>query len=148
LRVGGRILHIFGSATAGCAGPSSNTGCCSRLVKRIVAVQPQHVGSMIIPDAHDEHHAGRERPVHVRHTTVGGEGIGITECSLLGGAEGIGYYVTSNAGNGGLGVGDDNTVLDIETADFIVGELGDHCKFGIRINRHAWTIEVSVSLTE
>ena len=72
---------------------------------------------MVIPDREDEDGSTGERLAHSGYTTVGGEVVGVAKGSLLSRAEGVGDRVTGDTGDSGLGVGDDNAVLDVLTAD-------------------------------
>jgi len=71
-------------------------------------------------------------------------------------AELVGKRVTWETCDCGLGVGDDNTALDVESLDFAQGsgistsvgdELGDDREHGVGVHCLSWTVELFVSLT-
>jgi len=121
-------------------------------------VEPQHVSGVITPDGHDQGNTTCLSSTHTSHTTELLEGIVIAEDSLLVVAEGIGEGVGgSDARDAGVGVGDDNTVLDIEAADLLEGtgvgtvssdELSDNSHLLGGIKGLAFTIELLVAHTE
>jgi hypothetical protein len=109
---------------------------------------------MIIPDGHDENHSFLQRCSHSGETSLGLELIGVTKGSLLGIAERVRDGVTRNSSDGGLRVGDDNAVLNIEASDFgqgagrsaIIGdELGDDRELGAGVDSQSLSIECGIT---
>ena len=71
-------------------------------------------------------------------------GVGVVEDFLLGNAVCFGDGVPGDAGNRGLGIRNDNSVLNIESLDFgewIADELSDDCEHFVRINGHTGTVK-------
>lgn len=119
------------------------------------AVEPEHVGCMVIPDAHDENHTILKSGAHVGEATVLGEVVGVAEYRLLGSAEIGGDRVAAGASDGGDRVGDDDTILDVEALDVgestgggsVIGdELGDDGELGLGVDGLAWAVEVEAAL--
>lgn len=109
---------------------------------------------MVIPDGHDENHTLLERSTHGSKTALSRKLVGVTESSLLGGAERVGDGVAGDAGDGGLRVRNDDTVLNIESLDLGKGagggavggdELGDDSEDLGGVNSETSTVEVSVA---
>lgn len=112
-------LDISGIAGGDSARATSNTGGGGGSGGRVVGVEPQHVGCVVVPQAHDEDHASLERSGHGGESTLGLEHVVVTEGSLLGRAEGVGDRVDSgDTGNVGVGVLVDLAVLDVDAANF------------------------------
>lgn len=63
------LLHVRGNARRGRAGAASNTGLGRGLVRRVAAVEPEHIGIVVVPEGHDEHHARGTGAAHRGHTT-------------------------------------------------------------------------------
>ncbi len=113
---------------------------------------------MIIPNTHDQSHAGAESIAHSSKSALGCESVGIIEERLLVGTEVVGNRVVGvDTREGGLGILDDLAVLDIETADFVEGagggvvgseELGDDGELGVGVDGLALPKEVLVAHTE
>ena len=119
------------------------------------AVEPEHVGCMVIPDAHDENHTILKSGAHVGEATVLGEVVGVAEYRLLGSAEIGGDRVAAGASDGGDRVGDDDAILDVEALDVgestgggsVIGdELGDDGELGLGVDGLAWAVEVEAAL--
>ena len=75
---------------------------------------------MIIPKRHDQNHTLVERLVHVGHTTMLLERIGVAKDLLLLITKLGGNGISLDTGNGRLGVGNDFPVLDVVALDFHV----------------------------
>jgi len=152
LRVGALRFDIGGGAGGCGASSAGNTRGRSRLGKRVVAIEPEHLGRMVIPDTEDQNHSLGEGLTHGRETTLLREGVGIAEGGLLLRAEGIGDLVgSSDARDVGHGVLDDLSVLDVQALDggecagsaVVAGdELGDNGELGAGIDGHALAVEV------
>ena len=113
--------------------------------RRVVAVEPEHIDSVIVPDTHHENHSPGERSTHVRETAHRGLSIGPAERRRFSSAEGVtdGILGGGDARNVGCGVLDHLAILHIEAADFdeFTGgsavrcdELGDDGEFGGGVN--------------
>ncbi len=145
---------------AGICGASST--CDTRLrgigVCGVVAVEPQHVDGVVVPQTQDQHHSGLESVTHLLQTTAVLEGIGVAEQGLLRIAVLVRHRVVGfQTGEGGVGVGDNLSVLDVEAADLAeravggpVGgdELGDDGEFGVGVDCHSGTVKVRHALAE
>jgi len=113
-------FHIGGDTGGGGARSTKDTGVGGGLVERIGAVEPQHVGRIVVPDGHDQDHSLGEGTSHLGHTTQAGEDVGITEGGLLSSAELVAERVPlSHSGDVDLGVLEDDTVLDVDAADLL-----------------------------
>lgn len=120
-------LDVGGGTAAGGAGAA-------RIVRadRVGGVEPQHVGVVVVPQAHDEDHAIAERLTHALEASHRGEDIGVVSGGLLGSAVVGGDGVARDTSHVGLGVGNGLAVLDVEALDLaqvagVVGqELGDN----------------------
>lgn len=82
--------------------------------------------------------------------------IWVTEDGLLGLTERVGERVAWDAGDGGLGVGDDNAILDVESLNLAQGsgigasvgdELSHDGEDRVGVDCLAWAVEVLVTLT-
>jgi hypothetical protein len=91
---------------------------------------------------------------HGSKASVGVKTIGIVEDGLGFGAEGLGDGISCDSRNGGLRVGDNNTILNVEALDFIevaaggsgIGqELSYDCEDLCCVDDHAWAVECLVS---
>lgn len=147
LRIRILALDIRRYARASWAVATTNAGGIAALVSRIVTIQPQHVGVVIIPQTHHEHHARVECLAHGRHTTVLVERILLLGKSLLFVvAPCLSQAVTGETRHLRLRVGDDLATLDVEALNFEVvarpDKLGHHCEFLGCVDRLARTIEV------
>ena len=72
---------------------------------------------MIIPNTHHEHHTLLQRCAHRGHATLHGKLIRVSKGRLLRRTETITDIIPGHAGDLGLGVGDDDPVLDVESVD-------------------------------
>lgn len=109
-------LDVLGVTRGGSASTTSRTG--GGRVGGVGRVEPEHVSFVVSPDGHDQHHTLGHSLVHGDVSVLGLEVVDVTERGLLGVAElGGDRVVGGKAGNVGLGVGIDDTVLDVETAD-------------------------------
>lgn len=147
---GGRVTR--GDITSA----TRDTGGGGRGIGGVGAVQPEHVGSVVIPETHDQDHAVGETGAHAGHTTVLAEVVGVTEGGLLRVAEGVGDRVTGNTADGGVGLADDLAVLHIEALDLgqstrggtVVGdELSHHGEGRASVNGQARTVEGFITHT-
>ena len=125
-------------------------------VRGVIRVEPEHVCVVVVPQGEHKDHALFQRGAHARHAAVGGENIDVAEEFFLRLAELRCDRVTRISGVGRLGVGDDDTVLDIEAFDFRQGacvrvvvcqELGHHRDRAVRVDCKAWPVEGLVPLT-
>jgi hypothetical protein len=81
-------------------------------------VEPEHVGSVVIPDTEDESHTGIEILAKAGKTTLLGERVGVASGGLLLLAEFVGDLVgLCDAGDVGVGLLDDLAILDVDAAD-------------------------------
>lgn len=48
-------------------------------IEGVAAVQPQHVGGVVVPNAHNQNHAVVEGPAHSLEAALGSEVVSITE---------------------------------------------------------------------
>ena len=150
-------LDIGGGARGDVAGTTGDTGGGGCASGRVVAVEPEHVGRVVIPQGHDEDHALGERSAHALQAAVLGEDVLVLEQALLGGAVVVGDGVAADAGPGRLGVGDHLAVLHVEALDLLEGaaggavvgdELGDDGELALGVDGHARTVEGLVALAE
>lgn len=79
-------LNIFWLAGVLRAGTSGDTWSRWILIGWVVAVKPEHVDIVVVPDGHDESHATCEGLGHLAHATLSREVIDVTEPSLGGSA--------------------------------------------------------------
>lgn len=75
LRVGVGAFHFGWHTTAGGAFAARNARLFRVLVSRIVAVQPKHIGVVIVPETHNEYHAQVHAPTHGCHAAELVEGV-------------------------------------------------------------------------
>jgi hypothetical protein len=111
---------------------------------------------MVVPDGHDENDTIGKGLVNGGESTDGSEVVLVVEDGLLGSAELVGDRVVgSHSGDVGLGVLDDYTILDVDTADFLertsIGsvssdELGDDGDLLGGIDSLAGSVEVLLTL--
>jgi len=91
----------------------------------VSAIEPEHVGGMVVPDTHDEDHTGTHGFTHGCKATLGLEVVGVTEGGLLVSAEVFSDgVVCGHSGNVDFGVLDDLAILNIQPADFAEGTGG------------------------
>ena len=147
-------LNIVRRTRISTASATSNTSVSGSGIGGVVAIQPEHVGVVVIPQAHNENHTLLQALAHARHTAVLGEDVLVAEGSLLGSAKVSGDGVSGDATDIGGGVGDDLAVLDVETLDLLeaagVGavvsdELGDDGHLGLGIDDLAGPVEALVA---
>jgi hypothetical protein len=146
--VGGDTRGGWASTTSGTRGGR---------VGGVGRVEPEHVDVVVVPDGEDENHTLGHGLVHGGEATLGSEIVGVAERGLLSSAEGCGDGVVgSHTGNVGLGVGDDDTVLDVEAADLVERtaggtvageELGDDGELGVGVDLQAWAVVGGVTHT-
>lgn len=107
---------------------------------------------MVVPDGENEHHGLGKRLAHLGETTLLLEDVGVSKGRLLLAAVVGGDGVAGDAGDLGLGVGDDLAVLDVEALDLgqvsggVLEELGDDGDLLGRVNGHARAVEGGVAL--
>ena len=105
-----------GHADEGVAGAADGAG--RRRADGVGAVEPLHVGGVVVPDGHGEDHGDVEGGAEAGHAAGGLEVVGVAEGSLLLVAELVAELVGRvNAGDVALGVGDGDAVLDVEAPD-------------------------------
>lgn len=115
-------------------------------------VQPQHVCVVIVPQRHDKNHARGKRLTHSGQATFALEVSLIAKRGLLRIAVGLGDgVVAGDAGGGGLGVGDEDAVLDVEALDLGqlaagLDELGDDGEDVVGVDGQAGAVEGGVAL--
>lgn len=80
-------------------------------------IEPKHAHGIVVPDRHDQNHAGLEGVAHRSETTLCLEIVGITEGSLLSSAEAVGDRVASHASDVRDGVLVHDAVLDVQTTN-------------------------------
>ena len=113
-------FDISGDTGGDGARSTKDTGVGGGLVERIGAVEPQHVGRIVVPDGHNQDHSLGEGTAHLGHTTEAGKDVGVAEGGLLSGAELVAERVPlSHSGDVDLGVLEDDTVLDVDAADLL-----------------------------
>ncbi|KAJ8109446.1 hypothetical protein OPT61_g7451 [Boeremia exigua] len=145
--VGRVALDVNGAAGASGAGTAGNTGLVRVGVGGEGGVEPQHVDGVVVPQAHDEDVAACKRGGHAVHAAEVGEGAGVAEDGLLGGAERVADRVASDARDGRVAVLEDFAVLDVEAADLAdagagADELRDNGHLGLGVELGAGAIEV------
>lgn len=156
--VGSGVLDVGGLAGGGSASAASDTGLGSGPVGGVVGIEPQHVGGVVVPDAHDEDDAVAERLAHGGETTLLLEGVGVRERGLLRGAEAVGDGVAGgHASDVDLGVLDDLAALHVNAADLaerarggtgVRDELGHDGHLGARVDGEALAVERLVAHAE
>lgn len=75
LRIGAGALHIGWRTTGDIAFAARNARFFRVLISRVVAVQPKHIGVMVVPETHNEYHAQVHAPTHGCHATKFIEGV-------------------------------------------------------------------------
>jgi len=129
------------------AGAASNTGRRGCLVERVVAVKPEHVGLVVIPDG--QHECARLAE-QVAETAVVLERCRVAERRLLRAAIGRRDRVLStHAGDVVRRVGDELAILNVEATNLSNGranELRDDGELGGSVNRLARTVETGIAL--
>ena len=111
-------FNISGLSRGGGAGSTSGSrfSCCCR--GRVGAVEPEGICLMVVPDGHCKDHTSFHCCAHLGETTLGSKLVCIPESRLLLTAEIIRDLVGgSDTGPGTHGVGDDLSVLDVESLD-------------------------------
>lgn len=109
---------------------------------------------MVVPERQDEDHGRGDGLGHLGEAALCLEDVGVAKGELLLGAEVGGEGVTRVRGDGGLGVGDDLAVLDVEALDLgqdavgALDELGDYGELlgGVEGEAGAGTVEELVAL--
>jgi len=148
-----------GDPRRGGAGSTSNTWGGGGGGGGVVAVEPEHVHGMVVPNGEDEDHSRRHSLGHVGKTTLVLEVCGVAERRLLVVTVCGGDRIVSSGHSWDidLGVLDDNTVLDIQAADFLersgssssVGdELSNNSEFLGSVDGLASAVEVRGSHAE
>lgn len=102
---------------------------------------------MVVPEGHDEDVAASKRGAHAVQAAEGLELVLVLEGGLLGLAEGVSDGVAGHARDGGVAVGVDLAVLDVETLDLGesgagADELGDDSHLLGGVELHAGAVEV------
>lgn len=116
--IGGLRLNIGRNARVGSARTTLDTRLGRVTVDRVGRVEPESVGRMVIPDAHDEDHAALERLAHASNTTLGLEVVLVTEERLLSITEVVRDGVELGEGvEIGVRVLNDLSILDVLAAD-------------------------------
>lgn len=147
---GSRSLNGCWHTRSRCAGTAS--GALRSRANRVGRVQPQHIGVVVVPQRHDEDHTRGQRLAHGRQPTFALEVSLITKGGLLRVAVSRGDGVVAcHAGDGGLGVGDEDAVLDVEALDFGqctagLDELGNDGEDVLGVDGQAGPVEGGVAL--
>lgn len=146
-------LEVRGDARGSCTGSASGAELGG--VGWEGRVEPEHVGSVVVPEGEGENHASGERVAHVSESTQRGEGVGVAEDGLLVHAESVGDLVgLGDSGDVGLRVLVDDTIHDVLAADLrestgggaIRGdELSDDGNLGVSVDGLAGAIEGGVA---
>jgi hypothetical protein len=150
--IGVGTLNISGVTRAGGAGSTGDTRLGGILIKRVVRVEPEHVGVVVIPERQDENHAAAESITHSVQATMLVEDVLVAKGLLLSNTE-IGVNgVAGNTIDVGLGVGNDLAVLDVETLDLSQAaarsdELGDNGELAAGVDSHTLAVEGLVAHT-
>lgn len=155
----GRLrLDVGGQSRVCAAGTTSDTWLGSISISGVVAVEPLHAGSVVVPDRHGQNHAGLESSTHLLETAESGEVVGVAEHSLLLSTEVVGDGVDGvNSWDGNGGVLDDLAILNVETTDLVevtVGstvsrdELSDDGELAACVDGHTFAKESLVAHTE
>jgi len=155
LCVGVLGFHNWGSTAGGRASAASSTK--AGRVGRVGAIEPEHVGEVIVPKREDEDHAVRHRFRDLGKSTLVLEAWGCVaeRGRLLGAVLGVDRVGGGDTGDRSERVGDDDAVLDVEAVDLVesasgsatVGEeLGDDGEFGVGVDNLSWAIEGSVAI--
>jgi hypothetical protein len=154
------VLLLDGGWVAGGGGAcaASNTRVGGRSISGVgLAVQPEHVSIVVIPQAHDENHSLVQTVTHAGQTTVLSEDILIAEGLLLGCAEFRCDRVSGDAADIRGGVGDDLSILHVDTLDLAEGagvgtvagdELSDNGHLRLGVDGHAGAVEALVAHAE
>ena len=145
------ILGLDGGGNTGVGTARATSRSKSRAIDGVGGVEPECVGSSVIPQAHDENHTGGEGLAHTGETTLSCELIGVVKDSLLLSAESIGDGVGGvNARDLRDGVGVGLAVLDVEAADLVESagvsavdsdELSDDGELGGSVDGLASSVE-------
>ena len=135
------------------AGATADTGDGGVLVQGIVRIQPQHVGLLIIPKRHHQHHTPVQSLSHGLQATLPSEVVDVPKGRLHVRADLVGDRIARHPGQRHVGVRDDFAILHIESADVdevpiicvaLSDELGDngHLLPGVQLKVLAPAIEV------
>jgi hypothetical protein len=109
-------LDITGLARGSRAGTTSSADLVG--ANGVCRVEPEHVGSVVVPDTENESHTGIEILAKAGKTALLGERVGVTSGGLLLLAELVGDLVgLCDAGDVGVGLLDDFAVLNVDAAD-------------------------------
>ena len=109
-------LDIAGLARGASAGTTSSADLVG--TNRVGGVEPEHVGSVVIPNTEHKSHASIEVLTEASKATLLGERVGVTGSSLLLLAELVGDLVgLCDSGDVGVGLLDDLAVLNVDSAD-------------------------------
>lgn len=119
-RGGGVVgLNVRGHTAAGRAGTARGPGV--GRVNGVGRVEPQHVGVVVVPQAHDEDHAVGHGRGHGVEAALLRKVVGAVGGRLLGGAVVVGDGVARDARHVGRGVANGLAVLDVEALDLVEG---------------------------
>jgi hypothetical protein len=156
--VGEIFLNISWSSRVGTAGTSGNTRLGRRTRNGVIAIQPEHVSLVVVPQAQDEDHTTVESATESLESTLLFKGVPVSKELLLVIAECVRDGVVGlHSTEVGLGVGDHFAILDPDSADFgqssvvssISGDkLGDNSECSAGIHIHSLSKEGLVAHTE
>ena len=111
LAVGLARLDLARHAAVGRARPATLARLVGRRVSREGRVEPEHVGVVVVPERHDEHHGLGGGLAELREAALVPEDVLVAKGHLLAVAELGREAVAPVALDGGLGVGDHLAVL-------------------------------------
>ena len=116
-------LDIAGLTRGRGAGTTSSTDLVG--ANGVGRVEPEHVGSVVVPNTEDQSHASIEVLTEASKATLLRERVGVTGSSLLLLAELVGDLVgLCDSANVGVGLLNDLTVLDVDATDGAEGTGG------------------------
>mmetsp|Transcript_73615 Transcript_73615/g.213053 ORF Transcript_73615/g.213053 Transcript_73615/m.213053 type:complete len:422 (-) Transcript_73615:113-1378(-) len=129
--------QVSGVVRAAVARPAHHAQPLRGLVRGEAAVQPTHLGGRVVPERQRQDEAAVQRLAHFLQPPLCLVVIGVAEGRLLGAAELVRDGVPRHPGHGGIRVGDDLAVLDVEPPDLRqVAGVGAVCGQELRHDLH------------
>jgi hypothetical protein len=120
--------------------------CVGVLIGGVGRVKPEHVGVVVVPERHDEHHALCKSLGHVSRSALLLVCVPVLEDVLLLVAELGGDRIARNTSDSGVGLSNGLAALDVEAFDFhgiaSADELCDHGELLRCVNCLALAVEV------